>query len=173
MDSMLDYILIAGGVILALVGIFLLGKLVMFLFSNYVTTRIISLLSGGASIYFFIDMVLHFGEVTGNVMYSTGPLILNVSLYVLQWCTFVGPAVFDEYYTGEYEAFKDAFGVVHITPKTAGALFGNVLGCLVIYAALWFVPTMLGLNIGFPLSGFLSPLIALITIIGIIRRIFS
>ncbi len=163
-----EYIIPALSIIGVIVAFFLAVKFLVFLFSSYLISRIISLGMGVTCIVVgWPLMMAGFAEEVAE-----NGLILILVLYgafVLQWMFFMGPAVFDEEWDGTWSVSEGLFGSFDVTPNMSGGIIGHLIGALVAAVVCFGI-----IGTGFPAMLVALPiLLMLITVIGFLKNLFD
>jgi hypothetical protein len=112
------------GIIFIIIAIIFAVKFVVFLFTNYLISRILSIVISLAQI------IMAFGisgkvDMLGDFMFSA------IVLTALAWLFFIGPNVFDIEWDGSFD-IRETFSGYRATPHMTGGFISNAIGALII-----------------------------------------
>lgn len=115
----MEYVGISLGIIVSIVIVVLLIKLIKFLFTNFIISRIFSIGNSVAALIIALS--------TGEEVYkSFVPMLI---LTTLSWLFFIGPVVFDVEWDGTFDLDFDSG---EITAGTSGGFLMNTFISLII-----------------------------------------
>ena len=115
----MDVFLGALGIIAGIVIIILIIKFIIFLFTNFLISRIL------CTVLSLIALFMGF-SITGSS--DPGETVMaDVIVTTFAWLFYIGPVVFDVHWTGSWD-ISETWSGYSVTPRMTGGFFGNLIG---------------------------------------------
>ena len=122
----MEFILPALGVILLIFIVVMIVRFVKFIFTNYLVSRILSLVCGVISLIFAFPTM---GALASGDTYEMAMVCILASVF--QWLFYIGPVVFDVEWDGTWRFTETSYGY-EATPNMTGGFIANFIGAAII-----------------------------------------
>lgn len=117
------------GVILLIVMIVLIVKFVIFIFTNWMISRILCFVCGGIALLCAFPVA---GSMAANGMGDGNPLgIVCMIATIFEWLFYIGPVVFDVEWDGTY-SITETWNGYEVRPNQTGGFIANFITAAII-----------------------------------------